>query len=195
MWANLITLSRLFLAAAIALLVTLLGKPLPISASLAVLLAALAVLEELTDALDGIVARATGTASELGGILDPLCDSLSRLMVYFAFALVGWVSLLVPLVMVVRDILVAYTRVVNAMTGLGKTSARLSGKAKAVVQGGGIFVFIAIAALFGRVDSGAPHKLGRIVEAGIVIVTAWSLLDYINGARGSIKALLENKKP
>lgn len=69
---------------------------------------------ELTDLLDGIVVRRGGTAGRLGGLLDPLCDSLSRLTMYFAAALAGWVTLAVPLVIVGRDLVVAYVRTVRA---------------------------------------------------------------------------------
>ena len=44
---------------------------------------------ELTDALDGAIARARGVTSELGATLDPLTDSMSRLIVYWTLAAAG----------------------------------------------------------------------------------------------------------
>lgn len=145
----------------------------------ALMLAGLALAEEATDALDGIVARRTGTASVIGGVFDPLSDSLSRLAIYFSLALTGCLSIAVPLVMAGRDIIVAYTRIINAMTG-GKTSARLSGKVKAVVQGAGIFVVLGAA---WALDPGlsASVIVRRSCEVILITVTAWSLLDYLHG--------------
>lgn len=145
----------------------------------ALLLAGLALAEEVTDALDGIVARRTGTASAIGGVFDPLSDSLSRLAIYFSLALTGCLSIAVPLVMAGRDIVVAYTRIINAMTG-GRTSARLSGKVKAVVQGGGIFAVLAAAS---ALESGSAPSVfvRRACETVLIAVTAWSLADYVIG--------------
>jgi CDP-diacylglycerol--glycerol-3-phosphate 3-phosphatidyltransferase len=187
MWAHLITTSRLLLAGAFAAVVAILhtgGGGHGLGTGSAALLGALALGEEWTDLADGWVARRTGTASKLGGIYDPLSDSLSRLTIYFSMALAGWVSLAVPLVMTGRDILVAYTRIANALTG-GKTSARRSGKAKAVVQGAGIGVVLVLAW-----QGGAFWAPGARVAAAclIISVTLWSAWDYL---RGSLPALRE----
>ena len=173
-----LTLGRLVLAAAFAACVGL--GPEVLSMEWAIGLAALALLEELTDLFDGMAARRFGTASVLGGLLDPLSDSLSRLTIYFAMALAGWVTIAAPLVMTGRDLVVAYTRTVQALTG-GKTSARVSGKLKAVVQGGAIPVLVLLAWHAG----GDPAKVEAVrggVTAAVIAVTLWSLADYVRGA-------------
>ena len=140
---------------------------------------------ELTDLLDGIVARRGGTAGRLGGLLDPLCDSLSRLTMYFAAALAGWVTLAVPLVIVGRDLVVAYVRTVRALAG-GQTSARSSGKIKAIVQGVGLIAIVCLAA-----DRTAEWAAaGRTAVAACVIaVTLWSLIDYLRAGWGAVARL------
>jgi len=144
----------------------------------------LAVAVELTDFFDGIVARRSGQASRLGGLLDPLCDSLARLAMYFAAALAGWVSLAVPLVMVARDLVVAYVRTVVAHTG-GRTAARFSGKAKAIAQAAGMLALLVLAAI-----GGPAAPAGRAVTAAFVIaVTAWSLIDYLRDGWSAVVAL------
>jgi phosphatidylglycerophosphate synthase len=188
MWAHAITTGRLVLAAAFAAVTGFCAGNDRLSWPAAVVLIALAGLEELTDLLDGWVARRMGTASTLGGIFDPLSDSLSRLTIYFSMALAGWVPLAVPLVMTGRDIIVAYTRIANALTG-GKTSARLSGKCKAVIQGGGIWVILALA-IHGQASwiGGARWGAGGL----IIAVTAWSLVDYLRGSLPAIRALCDS---
>ncbi len=185
MLPNLITLSRLMFAAGLAAWVSVWGGDGPISWGFAGSLVALAVLEEATDFLDGTVARAMGQTSELGGLLDPLCDSLARLTIYFALALAGWVTLAVPFVMVGRDLIVSYTRIIQARTG-GATSARLSGKLKAGVQAGGIFLLILLAAC----QPGLAVAAGRWIVAGLVMATTlWSLWDYLRGSWAGIRSL------
>ena len=191
MLATVITMARLPLAAGFAVAVAAAaagGAGAPIHTAWATALIGIAALEEMTDFLDGYVARRTGTVSRLGGILDPLADSLSRLTMYFAMAMVGWVTVAVPLAMALRDVVVSYTRIVQAMTG-GKTSARLSGKLKAIAQGGGVFVLVVLAA--GGLGLGAEAVgWARGVTAGAILaVTAWSLIDYIRGAAPGLRQL------
>jgi CDP-diacylglycerol--glycerol-3-phosphate 3-phosphatidyltransferase len=188
MLAYLLTFARLPLAGAFAVVVAVqAGRP-GVPAGWAIVLFAIAGCEELTDLLDGMVARKTGTASPLGGLLDPLADSLARLTMYFAMALTGWITIAVPLVMTARDIIVAYTRIVQALTG-GKTSARASGKFKAVVQGAGIFAIVGLAAGRAWLGDELDPILRAAVAAAIIAATSWSMLDYVRGAAGGIRLL------
>ena len=193
MLAYVLTLSRLVLAAAVAWWVCAIGPTGEVSLAVGIGLCLIAISAELTDMFDGVAARAAGTASEFGGILDPLVDSLGRLAMYFALAYAGWVTWVVPLVMTARDIIVAYTRVVNAMTG-NKTSARLSGKIKAVIQGGAVPVLVALAWMR---TGPSPLWSGRLLAFGtalLVGVTLWSLVDYVVGVRQGVRALLGRKE-
>ncbi|MBN1270843.1 MAG: CDP-alcohol phosphatidyltransferase family protein [Candidatus Aminicenantes bacterium] len=97
---------------------------------------------EATDAFDGIAARHFDITSELGATLDPYADSISRLVVYWGLAHAGLVIFFVPLAMAVRDITVAYSRILLAQKR-HTVAARLSGKIKAVVQsiGSGLVLF------------------------------------------------------
>lgn len=174
-----LTLARLPLAAAFAIAVAVFaraGEGLTAGPRLALL--ALVLAAECTDMLDGWVARRTGRQSELGGLVDPLCDSLARLTMYFTLGLAGWVWLGVPLLMAGRDLVVAYVRVVIGITG-GKTSARASGKIKAIVQGVGLLALVLVA------GPTAPDRAGAIIAArwsiaaAVMFVTIWSLVDYI----------------
>jgi CDP-diacylglycerol--glycerol-3-phosphate 3-phosphatidyltransferase len=193
MVAYVLTLGRLVLAAGFAVCLALWAVDGHISMGSAIALLVLAVIEELTDIFDGWAARRFGTVSSLGGILDPLVDSLARATIYFAMARVGWIAWAVPLVMVARDIVVAYTRIANATVGAA-TSARFSGKFKAIIQGGGIVVVIVLAMpvtldVFGQ---GAIEML-RLVAAGILIlVTLWSLIDYIIGAWPAVRQMKDS---
>ena len=191
MIANGITLSRLVFAAGFGVVVAVSPTAPPISTPLLAILLALAVVEEATDFFDGFVARRLGTTSQLGSLLDPICDSLGRLTIYFSMALAGWVLIAVPLVMGARDLIVAYTRATNVLAGKS-FSARSSGKLKAGFQGGGIFVLVLLAWLGGV----WPHEitilvLRHIVAGLVILVTGWSLLDYLRGAAPGIKEIIQ----
>ncbi len=188
MIAYLLTFARLPLAVAFAVIVAVWADGPSVPVAWAIVLFGIAACEELTDFLDGLVARRTGTVTRLGGLLDPLADSLARLTMYFAMALAGWITIAVPLAMTARDIVVAYTRVVHALTG-GKTTARTSGKFKAVVQGAGIFAIIALAAGPAWVGPELDETLRAAVAAAIIAATSWSMLDYVHGAADGIRLL------
>jgi len=195
MIANILSFARLGIAIAFALAVSLAcaGPQGSMSLWSGVLLITLAVLLETTDVLDGFIARSTGTASQLGGILDPFMDSLARLTVYFAMSLVGWITIAVPLVMTARDIVVAYSRIIQALTG-GQTSARISGKVKAVIQGIGVFAVILIQLNRGSMAASTANGLTMAVAAAIIASTLWSLLDYGRNALPGLKTLVRQQK-
>ena len=97
---------------------------------------------ELSDLLDGYVARKIGSASELGKILDPFADSISRLTYFICFAGKGIMPLWVLLLVVYRDLGVSFIRLLANRRGV-TMGARLSGKIKAWVY--------ALAGVFGMV--------------------------------------------
>ena len=101
----------------------------------------LLLLIELSDLLDGMIARGRGLVSELGATLDPYADSIARFLTYFALAQADLALMLVPLCMAIRDITVAYSRIIVVRAG-ASASAKLSGKLKAGIQavGGGVLM-------------------------------------------------------
>jgi CDP-diacylglycerol--glycerol-3-phosphate 3-phosphatidyltransferase len=134
-------------------------------------------LGEITDFLDGFLARQLGVVSEWGAMLDPYADSVARLVAYWALAQAGQADALTPLVMAVRDVTVAYCRIVLTRSGLS-VSARWSGKVKAWVQGVGAFVL-----LFAPVYPGGWGGWVVPVASWVVIVaTAASSLEYVAAA-------------
>jgi len=138
------------------------------------------VIAELTDVMDGWVARRLGATSELGAALDPLSDSLYRLSVFSAFAIAGLMPAWLLLVFIWRDIGVAYARIAGAARGVA-IGARLSGKAKAVVQGAAQIGTLGLFAAWSSGWLGAPHALATGLAVIAAAVTAWSLVDYVQG--------------
>lgn len=152
-----------------------------LTTTMLVVLLILGVAEELTDLLDGVVARRTGAVSELGGLFDPLADSLARLAIYFALSLAGWVTIAVPFVMTARDLLVAYSRIVLARTG-GRTSARFSGKVKAWVQGTGILALVLFAWANDKTKCETASWARLATTTVLILVTVGSAIEYMRAA-------------
>jgi CDP-diacylglycerol--glycerol-3-phosphate 3-phosphatidyltransferase len=149
---------------------------------------------EVSDLLDGHLARKLRLESEAGRVLDPLADSVSRLTYFVCFAGAGIMPVWILLVLVYRDVGVSYIRVMFSRRGV-LMPARASGKVKAwvyaVAGGAGTAVFT-IQALDMRFDM--QDVLSRfafamfLAAAGIAL---WSLGDY---ALGLLRALNDEKK-
>jgi CDP-diacylglycerol---glycerol-3-phosphate 3-phosphatidyltransferase len=105
----------------------------------------LAALIELTDALDGRVARARNQVSDFGKLLDPMADSLSRQTIFLSFMICA--SRIIPLWMFLlflyRDAVLSILRMMCAYHGT-VLAARQMGKLKAVVQAVGAFTVLAL---------------------------------------------------
>ncbi|NQT82308.1 CDP-alcohol phosphatidyltransferase family protein [bacterium] len=156
------------------------------STSVLILCLILLILIELTDLFDGILARRAGVVSEWGATLDPYCDSLSRLTVYWAFAYRDFAMALVPLVMACRDVTVAYSRIILARSGQS-VSAKRSGKIKGEVQSiGGVLI------LLGPFYWAHTGKWTIIALSWVVIVvTLASAVEYVVAAFSAAKAVTE----
>lgn len=143
---------------------------------------------EMSDLLDGFSARKFGLVSELGAMLDPFADSVSRLIVFSSMAMSpkGYIIFLVPIVMALRDVTVAYSRIV--LTKHNKSvAAKTSGKIKAVVQGVGAYFILMGPVYWDFTGRWTVYVLSWI----IIIATAASVIEY---AASAISVAMEDMK-
>jgi CDP-diacylglycerol--glycerol-3-phosphate 3-phosphatidyltransferase len=145
---------------------------------------ALMVAAELSDFIDGSVARWSSRVTKFGKILDPMADCLYRDSVFIAFFLNGWMPVWMLAIILWRDLAVSYLREI-AELGSETLAARKSGKWKAVVQGVAQVTIVALAAWSGPEDFAAYDGLVFALLAGATAVTAYSLADYAAGVLGS----------
>lgn len=97
--ANLLTILRMILAiVAIEFLFS--GRP-----DFAIASAFLTLFVIILDGLDGVVARALNEQSKFGSVFDILGDRVVENLYWIAFAVIGWVGVWVPMVVVARGIL------------------------------------------------------------------------------------------
>ena len=87
---------------------------------------------EASDMLDGHMARKLSAGSDFGKVLDPFADSLSRITYFVCFAGKGLMPLWILLILIYRDLTVAFIRLLMIQRGKA-AAARLTGKIKAWV--------------------------------------------------------------
>ncbi|MCE5318671.1 MAG: CDP-diacylglycerol--glycerol-3-phosphate 3-phosphatidyltransferase [Parachlamydia sp.] len=194
--ANYLTFIRIFISP-IFLLVYLEHDKMGISATLLpyVLLFLLGV-SELSDAFDGFLARRYNQVTDLGKILDPMADSISRISVFLTFTLDPVrLPMLLIFVFIYRDSVISTLRTVCALKGFA-LAARPSGKIKAVVQAISAFIILILM---------IPHSLGslstehlRDISALIVTFaaayTVLSGIDYLIANSIYIKKILTDSE-
>ena len=153
---------------------------------LAIWLALLAMIAaEISDFLDGHLARTWGQISNFGKILDPMADSLYRVAVFVAFAANGWMPAWMLALIAGRDIAVAYLRIIAEEHG-HTLAARMSGKLKAVAQGTAQLAVVGLLALGTVFDVPASAGLRMTLLMIAAAVTAFSLIDYASAVRARI---------
>lgn len=154
-------------------------------------------LSELSDALDGYLARRLNEVSDLGKLLDPMADSVARISTFFTFTLEPvHLPLILALILMYRDFTINTLRNVCALRGIA-LAARTSGKIKAIIQAIVIFTILLLM---------IPHSLNWITTKTLsststlltAIACAYTLLsggEYLWAHRGDIKKALKNSNP
>ena len=140
---------------------------------------ALVIAFEITDLVDGLLARRWGQVTDLGKVLDPFADCISRFSVFLCFLITGYAHIFMVALIFYRDIIVANIRIAAAMRGL-VIQARTSGKIKAVVQAVVILTVMAGMNLFGK-DQPDFKLLSFWLMGVLTVVTVWSGVDYLLG--------------
>ena len=86
---------------------------------------------ELSDALDGHIARKYNMVTDLGKILDPFSDVISRVTFFICFAFTGIMPLWTLVIIIYRELAITFMRMM--MMGRGTAmAASIWGKAKAI---------------------------------------------------------------
>ena len=160
--------------------------------------ALLALLIEITDMLDGRIARARNQVTDFGKVLDPVADSLSRQTVFISFMVAGIIPWWLYLVFFYRDVFLQLLRIICASGGL-VLAARQSGKLKAVLQGMGTFGVLIVVALQLYHVSWMPLRMwgfhpGFWIMVVPAVFTLLSVADYVAPNVGLIKRMIEVKK-
>ena len=140
------------------------------------------IISEITDLMDGIIARKKQQVTEFGKIADPLADSIARFTCFICFLGAGLVPTWMVIILFYRDIIVATLRIFAARSQV-IISSRSSGKIKAIVQGIVMYVIL-IAFILSHYYPELPLQIISFSMMFIATaVTAWSGFDYIYSNR------------
>jgi CDP-diacylglycerol--glycerol-3-phosphate 3-phosphatidyltransferase len=155
----------------------------------------IAILFEITDLLDGYLARSRKQTTDFGKLFDPMADSISRFSVFLCFLWGGYAHLGIVALIFYRDCIVAYVRIAAARAGV-VMAARLSGKMKAVTQGVIILTILVLIVLTSPNDDAALDRTrlrAQWLMLVVAVVTLWSGIDYVRSSLPVLRSLLRRK--
>jgi CDP-diacylglycerol--glycerol-3-phosphate 3-phosphatidyltransferase len=167
---NVLTVLRIMLVPV--LVVALLGNT-PVGDVLAAVVFALA---SLTDFVDGYLARARGSVTNFGKLMDPLADKLLIVAALIALVSLQRLAAWIAMVIITRELAVTVVRMGAAQLGV-VAGANTLGKIKTCLQ---IVAILAVIAVHGE-----PVWVSALLYA-TVAVTVLSGLDYFFGLRRQI---------
>lgn len=149
------------------------------------------ILIELSDAVDGYVARSQNKVSDFGKFFDPVADSISRLTIFAGFLVAEIIPLWMFLIFLYRDTFVSALRYLCIKKGT-VVAARVTGKFKAVFQGIGSFLVTVVALMHAYDIFVIPQmvgefKIGFLIMLFPALFTAYSAIDYYLGTRNVIE--------
>lgn len=176
--ALILTLARIFISP-IFLYIYLNYESLGISLQmLPLILIGILTLCEISDILDGYIARKWDQVTDLGKILDPMADSIARISVFLSFTQgIVQLPLLLVLVFLYRDVFISMLRTLCAMRGF-TLAARTSGKIKAVVQAVSSF-FVLLAILAYSQDKISLLSMQNISYYSVATAAAYTLFSGV----------------
>ena len=138
---------------------------------------------EISDIIDGHLARSMGMVSDLGKLLDPFSDVISRLTYFVAFtAILNIMPIWMFLILLYRELGITFLRTILFNRGIAM-AARKGGKFKAILYaisgGAGLLV---IGATGFNLDSSLVQatRIIALVSFGLsVFVSVISFVDYV----------------
>jgi CDP-diacylglycerol--glycerol-3-phosphate 3-phosphatidyltransferase len=137
---------------------------------------------EISDILDGVIARSKGLVSDMGKVMDPFSDVMSRVTYFVTFVWFGLLHPLFLLLILYREFGILFVRMIMAQRGVA-LAARSGGKLKSV--------FYAISAgslilLYGLQNFGASETVVTVFSYSSLalfifsVLLSWgSFIDYL----------------
>lgn len=130
--------------------------------------AVLILVSGLLDAVDGVLARATGRSSALGGFLDSISDRYSDTVVLSAIVLGGLCHPFWGLAAVVGSLMVSYARARAEASGVGMAAVGLAERAERIL-------FLAVVTL-------AEYFRAGLLGWGVVVLAVLAHLTVLQRA-------------
>lgn len=147
--------------------------------------AAIFLLADLTDVLDGYIARKHNLITDFGKLMDPMADKLlfcsAFIMLTALDGPIGGLNPILTIIFIGRELIISAFRLVAASSGT-VIAANWLGKAKSAVQVIAIMAMLLGNPIFNLIN--IRFDLILMYLAGIL--TVWSAADYIIKNKGAI---------
>ena len=143
--------------------------------------AAIFFIADMTDILDGYIARKQQLVTNFGKLMDPIADKLLFCTAFIMMVDNGMLSPILCIIFVGREIIVSGFRLVTANSGK-VIAANWLGKLKSALQVVAILATLLGNPIFSRWDF--PFDFGLMCTAAVF--TVWSAVDYIVANRKSV---------
>lgn len=141
---------------------------------------------ETTDVLDGHLARKWDQISDIGKVLDPFADVISRITYFICFTAIGLMPIWVLTILIYREFAVTFLRLLQIRKGVAM-AASMWGKLKAVtysVSGvAGLLVVTLDRASWLPTVQGPLTVLTRIIFILAAIASVGSFFTYVRAIR------------
>ena len=137
----------------------------------------------VTDFLDGFLARKLKVVSSFGTFLDPLADKFLNCAAFIAFAIMGIASVWMVIVIILRDIITTYMRIIADSIGSPLVTSKTA-KWKTFLQ----MVYICGVLLIILIDSSTSSRYNLMATLqpvldwtllALTLLTVWSMTEYI----------------
>ncbi len=133
------------------------------------------ILASVTDAVDGYIARRSGTVTNFGKFMDPLADKILICSCIIILVGLGWIPAWVAVIIICRDLAVTGLRAIAADMGI-VVAADTLGKVKTTVQMLALLPLLLHYPWFG-ID---PVPVGQIMLYIALVLTVLSGGKYIH---------------
>ena len=142
------------------------------------------ILASVTDAFDGYYARKYNIVTEFGNFLDPLADKILVSSAFISFYLLDLIELWMVVVILSRDFLITFLRIVMKKNGQSLKTSRIA-KSKTAVQLI-LIIFILIFLALEKMEASMFSLFGNIIlEYNIVYNATFivSIFTFYTGFR------------
>ncbi len=152
---------------------------------------ALFILGEISDFLDGLVARRKNEVSDFGKLIDPMADVIFHLTLFLIFMSLGLVPGWMVIVLVWREVAVSSLRLMASTDQRLVIAAARPGKIKANIQA--LVTFLLMASFL----AGSPYTLdiGFWGTLAAVVASVYSGAFYFIGYRSILAAVYRRSRP
>ena len=148
------------------------------------------IVSEITDLLDGIVARKRNEVSDFGKLLDPFADTLTQITCFLCFVIDGIFPAVLFLLVVYREFFILFIRNLMLKNGIAM-GARLGGKIKTVtyiIAGGAALLTVSLQRLSVLEFLFPYFKIGALIIFIIAVaISLVSFFDYLSVYKKAIK--------